>query len=95
MTHPLLAFILISIDWGVYLAMFVGDFVVLRSDGGFSQCAVPARLGALHPCPHATVTWSPWEGGTRQYISLCYGTIAIARFGSFSMVLGVSSTDHI
>ncbi len=27
------------------------------------------RLGALHPCPHATVTWSPWVGGTRQYMS--------------------------
>ena len=26
--------------------------------------------GALHPCPHATVTWSPWEGCTRQYIQI-------------------------
>ena len=36
--------------------------------GGFSQCVVSACLGAFHPCPHATVTGSPWEGGTRQYI---------------------------
>ena len=28
---------------------------------------VSARLGALHPCPHAIVSWSPWEGGMRQY----------------------------
>ena len=34
---------------------------------GFSQCAVPARLLALHPCPHATVSWSPMVGGTQQY----------------------------
>ena len=25
-------------------------------------------LGAFHSCPHVTVTWSPWEGGMRQYI---------------------------
>ncbi len=33
----------------------------------FSQRAILACLGAFHPCPHATVTWSPWVGGTRQY----------------------------
>ncbi len=36
--------------------------------GSFSQCAVPARLGTLHPCPHAIVTWSPLEGGTRHLL---------------------------
>ncbi len=29
---------------------------------------VLVRLGAIHPCPHATKTWSPWVGGTQQYI---------------------------
>ena len=46
----------------MYSALFVGNFIIL--------CAVPARLGDLHPCPHATVTWSPWEGGMRQYITV-------------------------
>ncbi len=31
------------------------------------MCGPRTHLGALHPYPHATVTWSPWEGGTRQY----------------------------
>ncbi len=31
-------------------------------------CTANARLGALHLCVHATVTWSPWIGGTQQYI---------------------------
>ncbi len=35
---------------------------------GFSQRPVPARLLAPHPCPHATVAWSPLVGGTRQYV---------------------------
>ncbi len=34
----------------------------------FSQRAILACSGALHPCLHATVTWSSWVGGTRQYI---------------------------
>ncbi len=29
----------------------------------------PVRLLALHPCPHATVSWSPMVGGMRQYIN--------------------------
>ncbi len=36
-----------------------------------------ACLGALHPCPHATVTWSPWEGGTRQYLTTFSAILAI------------------
>ncbi len=38
-----------------------------RLEASANQCAVPARLGALHLYPHATVTLSPWVGGTRQY----------------------------
>ncbi len=35
-----------------------------------SNCVILilARLWAFHLCPHATVTWSPWVGGMRQYI---------------------------
>ncbi len=29
--------------------------------GGSSQCAILVHLGALHPCPHATITRSPGE----------------------------------
>ncbi len=34
------------------------------------------RLGALHPCLHATVTLSPWEGGTRQYIGCIWEQVS-------------------
>ena len=54
----------------MYWTFFVGNLLfygLYKRSGVFSQCAVPACLGALHPCPHATVTWRPWEGGTRQY----------------------------
>ena len=34
----------------------------------FSQRAVPMRLGAFHPCPHTTVSWSPMVGSMRQFI---------------------------
>ncbi len=36
-------------------------FFVAQQVGGNSQCAVSTHFGALHPCPHATVTWSPEE----------------------------------
>ena len=45
-------------------------------------------LGAIHPYPHATVTWSPWVGGKRQYI---YDCCVPARWGLWQTTLAPGS----
>ena len=70
-----------GISVAVHLGVMMADTLSFLCDpivGGFSQRTVSAHLGALHPCPHATVTWSPWGGGTQQYHSIstsCFGPI--------------------
>ena len=39
------------------------------------------EASALHSCPHATVSWSPMVGGTRQYISIFNPVCAQWRWG--------------
>ena len=32
-----------------------------------TYCRDPPLVHVFIACPHVTVTWSPWVGGTRQY----------------------------
>ena len=61
-----------------------------------SQCAILARLGALHLCPHTTVTWSPWIGGTQQYTSILQGYpwIKSSKTENFAFPWGMSQHDR-